>query len=298
MQFKTLALATASLVALGLAVTPASAKSGMTGNMSLGTGITIQDDDDGGENVNNDIGDIDDQFWNIFGGAKVNHAYNENVNVQVDITGDAAYANEDNDDNFGTTFGIVGHLNYSDDSGFLGVFGATGRTSSIEEPGTASYFAAGFEGEFTGANWTAGGQIGWLDSCCDASSSFEFLQQAGFVRIDGAFYPNPDIRIGAGGAYIDGTRDTSFPELDVTMWEWTVAAEKMIGRNTSVVLEYRGLLAEESDSTENDYDSHSVNLAFVFHFNATNVYASHVDGASAQTLRFGRWVSEGGPQLD
>jgi hypothetical protein len=291
MQFKTVMLATTSLMILGLAAAPASAKSGVTATATLGTGHTWQEQDDTSSS-------IDDEFMNIFGGAQINIPYSDTVNVQLDVNGDAAYANEDDDDNFGTQFTAVAHLNYSDDRGFLGIFGATGRTSSIDED-TASFFAAGFEGQYNGANWTAGGQIGWLDTCCDRDTdglNGDFLHNAGFIRIDGAYYFSK-WRAGAGLAYIDGEQDTT--DGDAKLWEWSLFVERMIGGHTSAYLEYRGADAESNaDTPDDEADSHTVNLGVRLHFNATDLYASNVEGPSAQSLRFGRWVSEAGEQVD
>lgn len=288
MQFKVSALATTSLAALALATAPANAKSGMTGVVNLGTGHTWQDQDN--------APDIDDQFMNVFGGAQVNIPYSDNVNVQIDVNGDSAYANEEDDNNFGTAFTAGLHVNYSNEDGFLGVFGATGRTSGIDE-NTTSFYAAGFEGQWTCETWIVGGQIGWLDTSGEDDSGIDddYLSNAGFIRAHGTWFASPKLAVGAALAYVDGEQDTVD---DAVLWEWTVTAEKMVGTNTSVFVEYRGVDVEESGTDDDEFDSHTLSAGFRFHFNATDLYSSAVEGPSAHALRFGRWVSEAGEQID
>lgn len=289
MQLKALALATTSLVIFGLSATAANAKSGMTGIVTLGTGHTWQDFDEGGE------ADLDDQFMNVFGGGQVNIPCSDSCNVQVDVNGDAAYGNEDDQDNFGTAINVGAHINYSNEQGFLGVFAATGRVSSFDND-TTSFFAAGLEGQYTGATWLAGAQIGWIDSCCnqDAGNDDDFLHDAGFVRVNGTWFVTNRLAIGVSGAYIDGIQDSSD---DVRQWEWTATAEKMIGKNTSLFIQYRGVTAEDDDDGF-DHQAHAANIGFRFHLNATDLYTSAVDGPSAPALGFGRWVSELGEQME
>lgn len=291
MQFKTLVLATSSLVALGLAIAPASAKSGMTGTVNLGTGHTWQDFDEGGG-----FG-IDQEFMNIFGGAQVNIPASDNVNVQLDVNGDAAYANEEDTENFSSAVTIGGHINYSNEDGFLGVYGATGRLSHIDDD-AVSFFAGGLEGQLTGSSWLAGVQVGWLDTCCDQSppdDASESLTEAGFARVSGTWFANNKLAIGGSFAFLAGTQGSDFDEVE--LMEWTASAEKMIGKNTSVAIIYRGVDVENRDD-DSEVDSHTVSAEFTFHFNATDLYTSAVDGPSAPALPFARWVAEAGQQLD
>jgi hypothetical protein len=117
MKLNKIGVTAASLVVLAFGSSNAFA--GAMGSVSIGTGHTWQDEED--------AEDQDDAFMNLFVGGKVNIPYSQTVNLQLDAFGDAAYANEDDDNNYGTGVGVGAHINYRDAQGLLGVFAATGR---------------------------------------------------------------------------------------------------------------------------------------------------------------------------
>src|SRR5262245_35260522 len=112
MQFKSIALATTSLVAASLAAAPAEATKAMMGDVSLGYAHNWTDIDFGGASSN------DFEYPSVFGSGRVNIPYDDLVNLQVDVLGRTSL---DTDDIFGGKsvtyghFGIGGHINYRDD---------------------------------------------------------------------------------------------------------------------------------------------------------------------------------------
>ena len=275
----------ASLVVLAFGST--SAFAGAMGSVSIGTGHTWQDVDD--------AEDQDDQFMNLFIGGKVNIPYSQTVNLQLDAFGDAAYANEDDDNNYGTGLGVGAHINYRDQQGLLGVFGATGRTSGIDE-NTVSFFAAGFEGQLYCDQWTLTGMLGYLDSNydVDGGETGGYLNNAGFARLGAAYYASKRLKLSADVAYADGEQSND----DASLWDWSAGIEYLFSTSTpaSVFVEYRGVNAE--NEFDDELQNHAVNLGVRFQFGATDLMHADRSGASGSLPAFHRWVSEAVEALD
>jgi predicted porin len=219
------------------------------------------------------------------------------VNVQLDAFGDAAYANEDDDNNYGTGLGVGAHINYRDTQGLLGVFAATGRSSGIDE-NTTSFFAGGLEGQWYCDSWTLSGMLGYLDSGYDedggeaVTSSFT---NAGFARIGAAYYASKRLKLSADVSYADGEQDGD----DATLWDWNAGIEYLFSPAVpaSLYVEYRGMNSEnEADNRE--LQSHGVNVGVRFHFGATDLMHADRAGASASLPAINRWVYEAGEALD
>ncbi len=290
MNWKLLTLTTTSLVVLGLSAGQASAAA--MGTVSMGVGHTWQDDDA----VADANDDIDDDFANIYGSAKVNIPYSQTVNLQVDAFGDATFANESDDNNYGTGFGLGAHINYRDTSGLLGVFGSFGRSSSIDED-TASFSAFGFEGQLFCDTWTLLGQIGYLDSGDDddANSEGDFLNSAGYIQGGVSYYANRNVRLSGVLTYADGEQN----EDDVVLFEWVLGAEYLFSPAVpaGVFAEYRGVDIDQDDD-DIGMQNHTLRFGVRIHFGATDLVTSDRSGASASLPEFQRWVSEAGEQID
>lgn len=272
MQFKTLALATTSLVALGLAVTPASAAPApMMGDVSLGYGYNWTD---GGETG----GDTFD-YPAIFGSARVNLPTNDHVNVQVGFAGwtsmdDAVFGGKASD--FLASLG----LNYRDEQGLLGVFGGAGRVQGYFDS-NAPVYAAGFDGQYYCGDWTISAQLGYLDSGTDSFT--EILSNAGFAQL-GVNYYTGKWKFSVRGTYVDGevVTNTTFTP-DVEEWAWAVGVYYMLGKTmpVSVFAEYKGRTVDIGDGGPgNELDEDSVNAGFTFHFGADNFKDQDRRGAS------------------
>ena len=288
MKLRTLTLATTSLVALGLAAAPASAK-GMMGDVSLGYGYNWQ-------TFEIDSSSVDLDHPAIFGGGRVNIPYSDTVNVQLDAVGGASL---DTDGFFfgklgnqASHFAIGGHINYRDDQGLLGVFAATGRVADNFAFGfgpsvpSAAVFVGGIEGQYFCNNWTLSAQLGYMDS---AESSL--LANAGYARVGGTFYASKVLKLTANVAYIDG--EQSFPfapiNIDATQWAWGLGAHYWFGKSVpvSAFVEYRGKDVETSlGAGESSLEQHTVNLGVTFHFGADGFQDADRNGASGELPDF------------
>lgn len=277
----------ASLVVLAFG--SATAFAGAMGSVSIGTGHTWQDVDDASA-------DLDEEFMNLLIGGKVNIPYSQTVNLQLDAFGDAAYANENDDNNYGTGIGVGAHINYRDDQGLLGVFGATGRSSGIDE-NTISFFAAGLEGQWFCNQWTLSGTIGYLDASGDndGGENVDAFSNAGFAQLGVAYYASPRLKLAAGAAYANGEQDGD----DADLWDWTVGVEYLFSPKVpaSLFVDYRGASTQD-DTDNNELQNHTVNLGVRFHFGATDLMQADRAGASASLPAFNRWVYEAGEALD
>ena len=287
MQLKNLALATTSLVALCLAM-PANAAAPIYGQVSLSFGHTWLDQDSSLSN------DLDEDFTDLTGGARVAIPYSSTVMVQVGVSGDSTFANADNDDNYSGGFGADLHVNWHDASdGTLGVFAAVGRSNSINDESTA-YFAAGLTGQYFCDQWTFFGQLGYIDDSDDP----DFLHNAGFVRGGAAYYASKRLKISADLAYGDGEQVSN--DGDASLWAWGLGVDYWFGGSVpaSVFVQYRGLDSEtNADGTDEGITTHTVNVGLKFHFNGTDEVDSDRQ-FNAELPNFSRWIHEGGKSID
>jgi hypothetical protein len=294
MKFRTLALATTSLVALGFAGTPASAGGTALGSINIGTGHTWQDQCSGGECGAN--GAIDDQFMNLSGGATVFAPYDTNWGIQFGVAGDAAFANENEGNNYATGVSLFSQIAFYDERNSFSTFAVVGRSSSIDED-TASLFAAGFGAQLFFDRWTFGAQLGYLDAFDDedGGSDNDFFNQAGFARALVAFYAGDRVKLSGNLAYADGEQNNN----DAALWEWGAGAEYLFSPKmpASIYLEYRGVDAER-DNDDDTTENHRVDVGIRVLFNAPDVMTADRSGATNNLPAFHRWVSEAGEQID
>lgn len=264
MNVRTLTLATTSLVALGLAVAPASAK-GMMGDVSLGY-----------EHTWIDVDGSDDSYSAIIGAGRVNLPYGDTVNIQLDAIGRASM-----DDIFGNKsshFALGGHINHRDEQGLLGVFVGAGRVTGDNAFDSTPVYMAGFEGQYFCNQFTLNGQLGYMDSesfSFDGSDLAFLLENAGFVQLGGNYYASKVLKIGASLAYIDG----EFEDVDVTQWGWSLGVHYWFGKSIPVsgFIEYRGRAVEISND---DFDENAVNFGLTFHFGGDGFQDADRNGAS------------------
>ncbi len=276
----------ASLVVLAFG--SANAFAGAMGTVNIGTGYTWQNVDD--------AVDQDDGFMNLVIGGKVNIPYSQTVNVQLDAFADAGYGNENDDNAYGTGIGVGAHINYRDEQGLLGVFGSTGRSAAIDD-NTASFFAAGIEGQWYCDMWTISGLIGYLDSGDDedGGSDDDYFNNAGFAQLGVAYYASKRLKLDASLAYADGEQQGN----DAELLEWKAGVEYLFSPTVpaSVYFEYRGADTEEHGGND-ELQNHAVNVGVRFHFGATDLMNSDRAGASASLPAFQRWVHEAGDAID
>lgn len=253
MNVRTLTLATTSLVALGLAVAPASAK-GMMGDVSLGYEHTWFDEDG-----------FSDEYPSILGSGRVNLPYSDTVNIQLDVVGRASM-----DQFFGNKaghFGIGGHINHRDDQGLLGVFAGVGR---VENFFASPVFVAGIDGQYYCNQWTLLGQLGYLDS-----DDGGLLNNAGFVQLGGNYYASKVLKLAGSLAYISGD---AFGD-NAEQWGWTLGVHYWFGKSIPVsgFVEYRGRTVDVDGF---DFDENAVNFGVTFHFGGDGFQDADRNGAS------------------
>ncbi|MBP6013331.1 MAG: hypothetical protein KBA31_13985 [Alphaproteobacteria bacterium] len=265
MNLRTLTLATTSLVAIGLAVAPASAK-GMMGDLNLGYEHTWLEVGDGGQG-------FDESYPAIIGAGRVNLPYSDTVNIQLDVIGRASM-----DKVFGDKsghFALGGHINHRDNQGLLGVFVGTGRVSD-DFFFSETVFTAGIEGQYFCDQWSLLGQMGYMDS-----EGFTLLQNAGFIQLGGNYYASKVLKIAANLAYIDG----EVFDTDVTQWGWSIGAHYWFGKSIPVsgFVEYRGRTV---DAGSIDLDENAINFGLTFHFGGDGFQDADRNGASANLPDF------------
>ncbi|MBI1212788.1 MAG: hypothetical protein GC190_15095 [Alphaproteobacteria bacterium] len=265
MQFKTLALATTSLVALGLTAGGASAGNMYAGKVNLGLGYAWEDyHSDGGESS------FDLEYSVVHGGGSVNIPYNEWVNLQLDAWGSASLDNgPSGSGSFFGGFGADAHVFWRDpEVGAIGVFAALGRVNggSFSSSNYAAW-EAGLEGEYYCGNWTLRAQLGYLDSDGDGY----LLQEAGLINATVLYYPSKHLKLSAGIGYADGTvRTSSGPSSFVNsdQWNWTVGVEYLFGKSipASVYLNYHGRDINDHMGPTWNIDRNAVDVGVRFPF--------------------------------
>jgi len=279
MQYRTLALATTSLVVLGFATASTAAAQGIMGDVSLGYAHNWHDYDFGA------AGGFDIEYPAIMGSGRVNVPYDDNVNIQLDVVGrssmDDSFFSGKNIVSDTSYFGIGGHINYRDDDGMLGVFAATGRVHDLIVYGAPVYLA-GIEGQYYCDEWTFRGQIGYLD----ADESL-LLKNAGMIRSGVTYYSGNKFKISADVAYLNGEVGSSFflPfSVDAEEWAWSVGVDYWFGKSIPVsgFAEYRGREVEADYGAlgSPDLEHHSVNFGLRFHFGAEGFPQADREGPS------------------
>lgn len=272
MQFKTLTLATTSLVALGLAVGSASAGNEYAGKFSFSVGNAWENyGQDGGES------DFDLQYPTLQGSGSVNVPYGQFVNFQFDVNGaasldDVAGSGPWNASFFGG-FSADARVYYRDPSfGALGVYFAAGRVNVGST--SSSDFAAwefGIEGEHYCGNWTLRARAGYLDSDYHGW----ILQEAGRINFEALYYAGKNLRLSAGLGYADGdVRTGGNPSsfVDSTQWQWSVGLQYKFGKTIPAILEvqYLGQNVETHYSSEADMLRNALNVGLTFPFGGSN----------------------------
>lgn len=272
MQFKTIALATTSLVAAYLAVAPANAANTMMGDVSLGFAENWEESNFGGPTS------FDNDYPSVFGSGRVNIPYSDTVNLQLDVFGRTSLDTNDTifsgkSVGFGH-FGIGGHINHRDEQGLLGVFGAAGRVHDLF---SSAVFMAGIEGQYYCGPWTFRGQLAYLDS----EDSWFTLKNAGVVRAGANYYLGKQWKFTGDLAYIDG--EQAITSLDAEQWAWAIGAHYWFGKSipASAFVEYRGRQAEVHASPDWELDTHSLNLGVTLHFGGDGFEDADRNGASA-----------------
>lgn len=273
MNFKTLALATTSLVALGLSAEAASAATApMMGEVDLGYGYNWLD---GGETG----GDTFD-YPAILASGRVNIPTSAHVNVQASF--DAWTSMEDSIFGGKASHLLAGvGLNYRDEVGLLGVFGGTGRVNNYFIGG-APVYVAGFDGQYYCGDWTLSAQLGYLDAGSDDISLL--VSNAGFAQL-GVDYYMGKWKFSARGSYVDGEIAGYGGNPDAEEWAWSFGVHYWVGQSmpVSVFAEYKGRTLDiGSGGPGSEFDEDTVNAGFTFHFGGGDFKQQDRQGASTR----------------
>jgi hypothetical protein len=254
MQFKTLALATTSLVVLGFAMAPAAnAKAGgMMGRVDIDFSYWWDDWNYGGEC------NYDDEYTTFVGKAFVNIPYDEWTNLQLDVDGETSL-DEDGYEQAGH-FGGGAHLNWRDPMvGLLGAFVGFGTLENYY--GRTPTWMAGFEGQYYCERWTFYGQAGWWDSDDEGYA----LQNAGFLRAVVSYYASQQLKVSGGLKYIAGDIYDGYADSDG--WDWIVRADYWFGKSIPVAAfaEFNSRYSD-IDYVDSELDTYRLNVGVTFYF--------------------------------
>jgi hypothetical protein len=286
MNWKLAGMASTALVAVALSgVTAVAGANKFTGNISLAVGQTFQDDSFFDE----------DSFTSISGGGKVNIAFQNNLNLELDVIGIGSFIDTSGSER-NAGFQAAGHGYYRMNNYAFGVFAGAGVAGG---PGgdDADYYFAGAQGQFYWKNFTFGVDAGYLDSSPSDSTSSddEFLSNAWFVNAEARWYATPKVTLAANVGYISG--ETDFSDADQHTWHWGAKAEYWPEEKEPLSL----WVAYEGRSTEWDYhpgtfdgDSHTVKVGLTFHFGVDGgAQDNDRNGPAFNQMDYGAIVVEG-----
>lgn len=249
-----------------------------SGNISLAVGQTFGDDDI----ETGPFEFMDDSFASLTGGAQLNVAFTQNINLQVDLQGVGSFS----DTNTGfslnrdSSFQAGTHLYWRDTNFAAGVYGGVGVASTGFLP-TADYVFAGVEGQYYLNDFTLGLSAGYLSSSADApvlalvdvTTKNLTLKDAWTVRGEARWYASKKLTITADAGFISGDYADGTADLDVL--HWGLKAEYVPEEKEPLTL----WVAYEGRSSEADFnaasvfgagdvekDSHTVKVGVTFRF--------------------------------
>jgi hypothetical protein len=257
---------TALAVATLTTVSATAGANKFTGNVSLGVGETFQ-----GDNLTGFGKAYDSAFTSINGEAKINIAFENNLNLQLDVSGVGSFINDtgflslDRDSGFqGTAHGYWRNGNYA-----LGIFGGAGVASG-SDLSDAQYYFAGAQGQYYWNNFTVGLDAGYLDSSpSDNSAPDLFLHSAWFADAEARWYATPKLALSADVGYISGKRDFAPPKVDQKTWHWGAKAEYWPEEKEplSLWVAYEGHTSNfDANPGSDDHTVHTIKVGVTFHF--------------------------------
>ncbi len=286
MNWKSLALISTSIVALGFSATASHATPPAMGEVEFGVSEWF-------DTYRYGSGNSYDYDWaSIDGAGRVNIPYNQWTNIQLDFSANASLdqgGGEGNSD-LGNAV-MAAHFNWRDSSfGQLGIFGAAGRLWGIYGGTSNPAFMAGIEGQYYCNDWTFYGQLGYMDS----DGFYETLSNAGFARGVVSYYASPRLKLSGGLAYIDGEAAYSgsgyVGGYDSTAWAWHAGVEYWFGKSVpvSAFLKYDGRQAETHFGSGDDYrlTTNQVWAGVSFHWGGDDIKQADRQGASLDVAPF------------
>ena len=276
MNWKAAGMAGTALLTIALSGAGAVAGANkFSGNISLAVGQTFQDDE---------FGPIfDDSFASLSGETKLNVAFTNNINLQVDLLGVASFADSNGPDlDRDSSVQGTAHLYYRTNQFAAGVVGGVGVTSGALMT-NADYYFVGVEGQYYMDNITIGLGAGYLDSSADTFGGADdlFVNDAWYVGGEVRYYANEKTTISANVGYISG--EANFGYWDVDTIHWGVKAEYRpdVKEPLSLFVAYEGRTSEADDvgGASFEKDTHTIKVGVTFSFG--------VDGTKMEQDRSG-----------
>ncbi len=273
------------------------------GEVESFSGIMFYDGD--GDDV-----DFDDDDYQLVSGltGRLSMPLGDNLSVQMD--GEFEYASNAlsgsrQDDLFAHSFLAGGHLSWRDpETGLFGGFAAFGGGAS-DDAGNGegsraySFYAVGGEAQFYADNLTFYLQGGYIDGATENSVPVidnDALRNALFGRGIVRWFMDPDTRLQAEIAYVDGETDSN--AADTTILEWGARYDTMIAGlpilgDSNVFVGYRGAHFDKSGGDSAEFTDHTIMVGFTHRFGTRSIQETDRYGATLDMPNFGRWVSAG-----
>jgi hypothetical protein len=266
MNWKLAGMAGTALSVLALSGVSFAGANKFTGNVSLAVGQTFQDD----------LGGVfDDSYTSISGDAKLNVAFSNNINLQLDFAGTGGFADEtipgfslDRD----AGFQAAAHVYYRNDRYSVGLFGGAGISSGAQlgPIDNAEYYFVGAQGQYYWNSFTFGLEGGYLDSSADVPAGPDdlFLNNAWFANAEVRWYATPKFALSANLGYISGEAFVGNADVDTLHWGakaeyWPEEKEPL---SLWVAYEGRTTEADFAPGPAFDKDTHTVKIGVTFHF--------------------------------
>ncbi|NOT40117.1 MAG: hypothetical protein HOP13_06470 [Alphaproteobacteria bacterium] len=279
MNWKLAGMAGTALSVLALSGVSIAGANKFTGNVSLAVGQTFQDD----------LGGVfDDSYTSISGDAKLNVAFSNNINLQLDFAGNGGFS-DDSIPGFSLDrdagFQGAAHVYYRNDRYAVGLFAGAGVSSgpSFVAAADAEYYFVGAQGQYYWNNFTLGLEGGYLDSSADSAFGGPddlFLNSAWFANAEVRWYATPKVALIANLGYISG--EALFGNADVDTLHWGAKAEYWPEEKEplSLWVAYEGRTTNaDFGPVEVDKDTHTVKIGLTIHFG--------VDGTQQDNDRHG-----------
>ncbi len=276
------------------------------GEIESFSGVTFYGDGPNGDEVQFD--DDDYQFVSGLLG-RLSLPLGDNLSAQMD--GEFEYSSDAlsgsrQDDLFDYSFLAGGHLSWRNpETGLFGGFASFGGASSDNENGDGSrahtFYAVGGEGQFYVDNLTFYLQGGYIDGASEDTIDAindDALRDAFFGRGVVRWFMDPDTRLQAEVAYVEGKTDDEEDRADMTIVEWGVRYDTVLRGlpilgDRNVFVGYRGAHYEKDGGDPGEFSDHTVMVGFTHRFGTQTIMETDRYGATLDLPNFGRWVSAG-----
>jgi len=307
----------ASVIALGCFLTTPALSADLMDPMKPGPERTVSGTFDlyGGwssHDFQNRTADSFDSDYPLLGGAaRVDLPFSENLSIQLDLEGEAAFTDgTDNNgpsesDNYGGGAVSAAHLNYRQVDEFLiGLFGGAG-VAAVNDTGStgkdpALYFI-GVEGQMYFGDITLYGQVGYMDAESDATQ--EELTNAFFLRGVGRYYFNGGhTKLEGEFSYANGKQDEGITgaasdDMEIFGWGGQLTHQFYNWGNDGYLagfVRYEGRYYDEDETTGptgNDHEEHTILVGLSVGLNQYSLKTTERTGVALDLPDFTRWVA-------